>query len=64
MPLFALKGVPDIILIKNSIFYGIEVKTITGKLSQDQSDFGKELTINGGIYIVARSVGDIRDCGL
>ena len=63
MPLFSLKGIPDIILIK-SVFYGIEVKTITGRLSQEQADFGKELVIHGGIYIVARSVDDIIECGL
>ncbi len=56
-----LKGVPDIICIIKGQFVGIEVKTPKGKQSADQLLFEKRCKRNGGDYIVARSVQDVKD---
>ena len=40
----------------------IEVKSETGRLSEDQKRFGEMITRFGGVYIVARSVKDVRHC--
>jgi hypothetical protein len=54
------KGVADILgVLPDGRFLAIEVKTPKGKLSKDQALWGKRVRENGGIYIVARSVGDI-----
>jgi hypothetical protein len=39
MPAHAMRGVPDIILIRNGKFIGLEVNTPTGRLSDDQIEF-------------------------
>jgi hypothetical protein len=36
MPKHAMRGVPDIIVVKDGKFIGIEVKTKDGRLSADQ----------------------------
>jgi hypothetical protein len=64
MPKYARKGVPDIIAIKAGTFYGIEVKTPTGRLSEDQHQFGKDLILAGGQYVVAKSIEDVQRVGL
>ena len=56
-----LKGVPDIIgILPGGIFLGIEVKTDKGRQSPDQLLFQKRLEEEGGIYILARSVDDVK----
>jgi len=44
--------------------YAIEAKTLTGKLSEDQKNFKRRWELEGGIYIVARSVDDLIKAGL
>jgi hypothetical protein len=55
MPKHAMKGIPDIIVIRDGRFIGIEVKGPKGKLSPDQAEFGRLCMRNGAEYIVARS---------
>jgi hypothetical protein len=65
MPKHALKGVPDIILIKpGGRFVGLEVKTETGRVSVDQLAFATNCRIVGGEYHVVRSIDDARALGL
>ena len=64
MPKYTLKGFPDILVLKDGNTIGIEVKSETGKLSQDQKDFKEMWEKNGGAYIVARSIGDVYEAGL
>jgi hypothetical protein len=64
MPKFALKGVSDIILIKNKKVYFIEIKTNRGTLSKDQIHFKTLCEKNGVNYFVARSVDDVIALGL
>ena len=64
MPKHALKGVPDIIVIKDGRFIGIEVKTDKGRLSEHQLDFKWRCERHGGTYLVARSIDDVQRAGL
>jgi hypothetical protein len=64
LPKYTRRGWPDICLIHNGKFYGIEVKTEIGKLRPEQKELGAEIIANGGHYIVARSIDDIQLAGL
>ena len=55
------RGISDIIAIKDSYVIFIEVKTETGKQSEYQKQFEKDITENGGHYILARSYKDVDD---
>lgn len=54
------KGCPDIIVCKNGKFIGIEVKTEKGKLSPAQIKAREEIIKAGGIYLIAKSIDDVR----
>jgi len=55
---FGLTGSADILgLVKGGRFLAIEVKTTTGKQSEAQKCFEKMIRDFGGIYILARNVG-------
>jgi hypothetical protein len=56
---FGAVGSPDIFAIHGGRFYGIEVKSPTGRLSEAQKSFGAKIKANGGVYVVARSVDDV-----
>lgn len=64
MPKHALKGVPDIIVIKAGQFIGLEVKRDKGRLSLDQVAFRLRLEAAGGKYFVVRSIDDVQALGL
>jgi hypothetical protein len=64
MPKHAMRGVPDIIVVKDGKFIGIEVKTKDGRLSADQIAFGRRCEEDGATYIVARSIDDVQRTGL
>ena len=57
-------GAPDIIGCFHGTFVGLEVKTATGKLSDDQKAFAAVVRANGGQYHVVRSIEDVIDLGL
>ncbi len=65
MPKYALRGVPDIILIKKGgtvIF--IEVKRQGAKLSEAQEEFKARCAQMKAVYIIAYSLDDIIRAGL
>jgi len=64
MPKYALAGVPDIIVIKDGWFIGLEVKTRKGRQSAAQKDFEKRCKEAGGEYWVVRCVEDVQSIGL
>jgi hypothetical protein len=64
MPKNSRKGVADIFLLHKGIPYFIEVKSKTGVISPDQVLFARDVKENGGIYIIARDIEDIRRIGL
>ena len=57
---FGIPGQPDIFAIIQGRFVGIEVKTETGRQSKDQKNWQRNCERAGGIYILARSVDDVR----
>ncbi len=56
---FHRNGVSDILGIWKKRFLAIEVKSPTGRLTDDQKKFIDEIAANGGIAFVARSVEDV-----
>lgn len=64
MPKYTMKGLPDIIVIKDGKFIGLEVKTDTGRLSTDQVEFGRAANDAGVQYEVVRSIDDVVRLGL
>lgn len=58
---FGTPGCADIlgIIAPTGRFLAIECKTTTGKQSEDQKSFQRMVEAMGGLYVLARSVGDI-----
>ena len=55
-----LSGVADIIGIKpNGILFAIECKIGKGKQTESQKEFQKNITENGGVYILAYKLEDL-----
>lgn len=52
-------GLPDIIAVKNGIYFGIEVKCGNGKQSDNQCAFQDNLKKAGGVYILAYDLSDV-----
>lgn len=57
---YGVKGQPDIFLIYRGLFVGIECKSKTGTQTRDQKQWQKNCERGGGIYVIARSVDDVR----
>ena len=58
---YAMKGLPDIVLILQGHFIGIEVKREgINMLRPDQETFKKLCKVHGASYIVVHSLEDVR----
>lgn len=57
---YGLKGSADLIACISGRFVGIEVKSSVGIQSKEQRAFQSAVERCGGIYILARSVDDVR----
>lgn len=57
-------GAPDIVVVKDGVYIGLEVKTPTGKMNENQEIFRDRLTAAGGRYHVVRSIEDVQALGL
>lgn len=57
----AYKGIVDILSIKDGIVLFIEVKTKTGRQSDNQKQFEEAITSHGGHYVIARGYEDIEN---
>jgi len=64
MPKYSKHGIPDIIVIKDGFFIGLEVKRGKTYQSQNQKLFEKECKEAGAEYYVVRSIDDVREIGL
>ena len=64
MYFFGTPGSPDVLAIHEGVFYGIEVKKVGGKQSENQKAFQAGLEKAGGKYVLAMSVDDVRAAGL
>ena len=56
----SVSGLPDIVAIKDGIYIGLEVKTATGRQSEEQREIQNRITAAGGLYLVVRSLDDVR----
>ena len=64
MPKYTMKGIADIIVVKDGRYIGLEAKTDKGVLSEHQHEFSRNLMLAGGDYHVVRSVDDVIALGL
>ena len=64
LPKYCIKGVSDIFLLKNGKPIFIEAKTDKGTQSKEQKVFEILVKSNGGDYILAKSLDDIKKAGL
>lgn len=53
-------GVPDISVIFNGQFIGLEIKTATGRQSSAQKEAQAEIERSGGKYYIVRSLQDVK----
>lgn len=52
-------GAPDLFIVNQGRFFGIEVKTDKGRLTPEQEGAGNQINQAGGHWCVARSVEDV-----
>lgn len=64
MPKYSLTGMPDIVVVKDGKYIGLEVKRKGGKQSDNQILFQKWLEKAGGEYHVVESLDDVIALGL
>ena len=64
MPKYTMKGLHDIIIIKQGQFVGLEMKRPGTYQSPEQKAFERELMDVGGQYAAARSIDDVQALGL
>ncbi len=64
MPKHSRRGVPDIIVVKQGQFIGLEVKRPGTSQSPEQKAFQADLEAAGGRYCVVRSIDDVQAMGL
>lgn len=60
LPKFTPRGLPDIMVIKDGLFYGIEVKRPGAGLREEQGEIMKAFQKVGAHYFVVRSLVDIQ----
>lgn len=53
-------GLPDLQAVKNGRTLYIEIKRSSGRQSENQKKFQRDLEAAGGKYIIARGIEDIR----
>lgn len=53
------RGLPDIMIVEQGKFIGVEVKRPGMKLRPEQAEFGTKLVLAGGHYITAHSLSEL-----
>jgi SpoU rRNA methylase family enzyme len=57
---FGRRGAPDLILVIKGLYVGVEVKTLKGEQSREQTVFQTDLEKKGhGIYLLVRSAMEL-----
>lgn len=64
MPKYSMKGIPDIIIVKNGTVIFLEVKTPVGVMSDSQLEFQKKCILEKVNYHVVKSIDDVMLIGL
>lgn len=60
LPKYTPRGIPDIMLVDDSKFYGIEIKKPGAKLRPEQKVFMENLQKNGANYFIITSIEEAR----
>ena len=55
------RGLPDIIVVRDGQFTGIEVKRMGSKLRPEQAEFGAKLVMEGARYLVIHSLEELKE---
>ena len=55
----SIRGVADIYCLHRGLSIWIEVKSAKGRQSEHQIEFANNIMLNGGIYLLARSIEDV-----
>lgn len=53
------RGCPDIVCCFSGLFVGLEIKTRTGRLSEHQVDFHRDIKAHKGLVYVVRAVEEL-----
>lgn len=61
LPKFTPKGLPDIIIIYEGKFIGLEVKRPNARLSTEQTHFSTRCRENGAYYYKVTSVDEVKE---
>ena len=56
-----VSGVADLNMLYNGVFYGIELKTETGRQSDSQAKWQRGIEAQGGKYIIIRSEDEFKE---
>jgi hypothetical protein len=64
LPKYTPRGLPDIIVIKDGRFVGLEVKKKGSYQTPDQKEFELQIKEAGGEYYVVRSIENVQEAGL
>jgi len=56
-----VSGVADLNMVYNGTFYGIEVKTETGRQTTAQKEWQKTIENQGGVYVIIRTVDEFKE---
>jgi hypothetical protein len=64
MPKYTPHGLPDIVVVKDGKYIGLEVKREKGQVSKEQTETGKRIVSAGGEWHVVRSIDDVQKLGL
>lgn len=64
LPKFAMKGIPDICMISQGKYIGLEVKRPGEKQSEGQIEFQRRCEAAGGAYHVVTSLDDVLKLGI
>jgi hypothetical protein len=64
LPQYTMRGLPDIIVIREGLFIGLEVKKPGTYQSKEQKAFEKLCQEHKAFYFVVRSIDDVQAIGL
>lgn len=57
-------GIPDCNLLKDGVYYAIELKATKGRQSDNQKSFQRKVEAAGGVYLLVRGIDDLMEAGI
>lgn len=55
-------GAPDMVFLVGGIFHGVELKTLAGRATTLQREFGKWIEVAGGYYHICHGIDQTFQC--